>query len=368
MREPGGQGTAPAETAGPDTETSSDRRRWWRRASVLVALLVSSLVVVLLTWPQIFGAQRAFGVAQLIAFRAPLAIGWGLLTVAVAVVAVLLARRNDRRKPLLALGLVVVLAAGALGNGAVLLSRGWDTGEPLPAGDLVVLAWNTQGGATSPDEIARVAAEVRADVVSLPETDEDAAGDVVRLLAARGIAMTAHTARADGDYDWIPTSVLIADGLGEYALDREAGSTPGLPSGVWKRVDGDDDAPVIVAAHPLPPLPSTMDAWEAGLEWVGGACSTSGPHVVVAGDFNATDDHLAGLGAAGHLIGLCDDAAQEAGGAASGTWPADVPSWVSSPIDHVLHGSGWTARSVRVLDGDPDGTDHRPIVAVLDRR
>lgn len=368
MREAGGGRPEPAEAAGPGTEASSDRHRSRRRASVLVALLASFLVVLLLTWPQLFGAQRTFGVAQLIAFRAPLAIGWGLLAVAVAVVAVLLARRKDRRKPVLALGLVVVLSAGAVGNGAVLLARGWGTDGPLPAGDLVVLAWNTQGSATSPGAIARVAAEVRADVVSLPETDEQAAGDVVRLLAERGIAMTAHTARADGDYDWIPTSVLIAVRLGDYALDREAGSTPGLPSGVWKRVDGDDGAPVIVAAHPLPPLPSTMDAWKAGLEWVGGACSTSGPTVVVAGDFNATVDHLAGRGAAGHLIGLCDDAAQQAGGAASGTWPANLPSWVSSPIDHVLHGSGWTARSVRVLDGDPGGTDHRPIVAVLDRR
>ena len=172
--------------------------------------------------------------------------------------------------------------------------------------------------------------------------------------------MTPHTVRAEGAYDWIPTSVLISDRLGDYEHDESAGTTPGLPSGVWRPVSG--DGPVIVAAHPLPPLPASMDEWKEGLRWVADVCASAGPDAVVAGDFNATVDHMT------DLMGGCDDAALEAGGAGAGTWPADAPAWLGSPIDHVLFGSAWTARGARVLDGDSGGTDHSPVVAVLDRR
>ncbi|WP_412098034.1 endonuclease/exonuclease/phosphatase family protein [Microbacterium esteraromaticum] len=111
-----------------------------------------------------------------------------------------------------------------------------------------------------------------------------------------------------------------------------------------------------------------MDVWEEGLRWVADVCTSAGGDVVVAGDFNATVDHLAGLGTDGHLIGACDDAALEAGGAGSGTWPSDAPAWLASPIDHLLHGSSCTAEGFRVLDRDPGGTDHRPVVAVLGRQ
>ncbi|MDT0157034.1 endonuclease/exonuclease/phosphatase family protein [Microbacterium sp. ARD32] len=330
-----------------------------RRILVLVALVLAGLAVLLLSWPQVLGAQRLIGVAQLIAFRALLAIGLGALALLAGVVALLGSRRRGRPEPVLSLGLAVLLALGAILNCAVLMARGSSSGAAQ--GDLVVMAWNAQGGATSPATIARVAAESGADVVSLPETDEEAAAEVARLLSERGIVMTPHTVRAEGAYDWIPTSVLIADDVGAYDLDTSAGSTPGLPSGLWRRTAGTGPE-AIVAAHPMPPLPDSMDGWEAGLRWVAEVCRSSGPDVVIAGDFNATVDHMT------DLMDDCGDAALEAGGAASGTWPADAPSWISSPIDHVLLGSAWTAKGVRVLDGDPGGSDHRPIVAVLGRQ
>ncbi len=325
----------------------------------MAVIVLAGAAVLVMSWPQALGMQRVPGIAQLIAFRAPLGIGIALLALLAGAIGLM--RRG--RRPVLAAALALVLAAGSLVNGAVLAARGSANGA-LPDGDLVVMAWNAQGGATSPAEIARVAADARADVVSLPETDEKAAAEVARLLAEQGIGMRPHTVRAEGEYDWIPTSVLIADRLGDYDVDASAGTTPGLPSGVWRPVDG--DGPVIVAAHPLPPLPDSMDGWDEGLRWVAEACRSS--NVIVAGDLNATVDHLAGLGIHGHLVGGCDDAAQEAGAAAVGTWPSGVPSWISSPIDHVLHGSAWIAKAVRVPGADPGGSDHRPIVAVLDNR
>lgn len=340
------------------TEPRSDvsPRRPTRIVSSIVVLTAAAMVVLLLSWPQAVGAQRLPGVAQLIAFRGVLAVGFAVLTV-IAGIAALIRRR---RRPVIALTLAVMLAAGAAVNGGVLAARGPGS-DALPGGDLVVMVWNTQGGATTPDEIARVAAEAHADVVSLPETDEDAAAEVARLLAEDGIDMTPHTV---GERWEIPTSLLVADRLGEYRLDRGAGSAPGVPSGVWRKTTGDGPA-TIVAAHPLPPLPSMMGEWWAGLEWIAGVCDS--PDVVVAGDLNATNDHLTGLGAEGHLIGGCDDAASNAGGGAAGTWPSTVPEWIAAPIDHVLHGLAWRSAGVQTPDTRSGGSDHRPIVAVLDR-
>jgi hypothetical protein len=96
-------------------------------------------------------------------------------------------------------------------------------------------------------------------------------------------------------------------------LDTTAGSTPGVPSGLWRPADG--TGPTLVAAHPLPPLPLIVDEWSAGIDWVARQC-----------------------------VG------------------ADV-------ILHVLVGSAWSVRGFEVrTDFDDAGSDHRPVVAVLARR
>ena len=138
--------------------------------------------------------------------------------------AVLLLRRRAARlrRALGVFAIVVALAAG--GEVAVLLARG--TAESgiagLRDGDLTVLVWNTQGGATSPAEVAELVLAAHADLVSLPEMDDDAAAEVARRVSAGGIPMTAVTTRAVADSSepsWIPTSLLVADRLGAYRLD-----------------------------------------------------------------------------------------------------------------------------------------------------
>lgn len=329
-----------------------------RPVHLIVTLIVGLPLAVILVWPQAFGAQRTAVVAQLVAFRAPLAVALGVLAIVCAVVAVL------RWRWAIAAGIAVVLGIAALGNGAVLLARAGG-GATVFKGGVTVAAWNTQGGAASPSSIAELVLATDADIVALPETDESASAEVVRLLGSEGRMMIAATTRGqDGDSP-IPTSVLIDVDLGEYRLDLSAGSTPGLPSGVWRPVDG--SGPTIVAAHPEPPLPGVMDQWRSGLSWIAERCED--PDVIVAGDLNATVDHLYGLGDGPGLIGECDDAASQSGAAAAGTWPATQPTWLASPIDHVLVGSGWAVRRVRVLTSfDDAGSDHRPLVAVLDER
>lgn len=331
---------------------ASPRRGWWIRIALVVLLAIP--VVLLLSWPQVFGAQRAPGVAQLIAFRAALAIGFGVLALATAVVALLLRSRGA------AAVLAVILAGGAVANAVTLGARG--SGGALSDGDLTVLAWNTQLGATSAQDVADLVAEVDADIVTLPETDAEAVAEIARVLADAGRPMAADTMHTDSSYPWIETSVLIAGHLGAYREDTAVGPAPG-PSGVWVPVDG--DGPTIVAAHTVPPLPDTMDTWQAGLRWIADRCDH--PDVIVAGDLNATVDHLTGLGTDGHLLGTCDDTALAAGAGAAGTWPSNLPGWLAAPIDHVLTGPGWTVRGVRAVDVPAGGGDHRALVTVLVR-
>lgn len=328
-----------------------------RRTAFLVTLVIGAAVAVLAVWPQLIGAQRMLGIAQLIPFRGLLALAFAVLAVAAGIFAVL------RRRWSVAAALAIVLAAASLGNGAVLLSRGF--GASATEGDLVVASWNTYGGAASPQSIARLVRETGAEVVVLPETDEVAVASVVSLLAGDGIGMTAATRQADPGDDPVPTSLLIAESMGPYALDETAGSTPGVPSGVYRPVNG--DGPTIVAAHPLPPLPLIMRDWTDGMDWVAMRCS--GAQVILAGDLNSTLDHLAGLGDGEATVGGCRDAAAEAGAAALGTWPVRLPTGFAAPIDHVLVGSAWDVRSFEVrTDFDDAGSDHRPIVATLSRR
>ncbi|MCE4026141.1 endonuclease/exonuclease/phosphatase family protein [Microbacterium sp. Au-Mic1] len=331
-----------------------------RTVAAAVLLLVAVGVAVMLVWPQALGAQRVVGVAQLIAFRAPLALGLAVVAAVTGAVVLLMRRRAVRlRRMLVAFTAVVALAAG--GNAAVLFARGTAAGgtRGLGNGDLTVLVWNTQGGATSPAEVAELVLSTGAEVVSLPEMDDDAAAEVARRATAGGIPMTAATTRAvaeTSEPSWIPTSLLVADRRGAYRLDASAGTTRGLPSGVWRPVDG--SGPVIVAAHPAAPLTDGMDDWRAGLDWVRAQCQGIGPELILAGDLNATVDHLD--------VGDCRDAATEAHAAATGTWPATMPAWLAASIDHVLVGSAWHVREVRVVDAT-GGTDHRALVAVLVR-
>lgn len=338
----------------------TERRGARGRAAAGIVILIGALIAVLLVWPQALGAQRVLGMAQVIAFRAPVALALAALALVGGAVAVVLRRRAPGlRRALIAVTLVAALAAA--GNLAVLLARGTaESGTAgLRDGDLTVLVWNTQGGATSPGDVAALVLATGADVVSLPEMDDEAAAEVARRVTAGGIPMTAATTRAVAETStpsWIPTSLLVADSLGAYRLDATAGTTRGLPSGVWRPVDG--TGPIIVAAHPAAPLTDGMDDWRAGLDWIRAQCRALGPELILAGDLNATLDHL-------DLAG-CRDAADEAHAAATGTWPSTMPAWLASPIDHVLVGSAWRVREVRVVDAT-GGTDHRALVAVLDR-
>jgi endonuclease/exonuclease/phosphatase (EEP) superfamily protein YafD len=131
------------------------------------------------------------------------------------------------------------------------------------------------------------------------------------------------------------------------------------------RADPHDPAvsPVLVAAHPLAPISrGAMATWRAETELVADLCAST-PGVIVAGDLNSTLDHP-GL----RDLGPCIDAARASGAGALGTWPASAPRFLAAPIDHVLvDGRAWRVVGFQVLSRT-GGSDHRPILATLERR
>ncbi|CAM5653666.1 membrane protein [Streptomyces narbonensis] len=119
-------------------------------------------------------------------------------------------------------------------------------------------------------------------------------------------------------------------------------------------------------AHPLPPLPGQIDPWKRELgriEDEAAARRRAGP-LIMAGDFNASQDHSAFRAILG--AGSLQDAARLARTSRTPTWPAEGPLPLFVQIDHVLVSDDFSVRSIRFLD--VDGSDHRAVLTDLDLR
>jgi endonuclease/exonuclease/phosphatase (EEP) superfamily protein YafD len=340
---------------------------------ILAAATVLLLAAVLLTaaWPQLFGLERQLGIAQLVSLR-----GLAALVAGVGVVALLLAALVSRRARRLAATLALLLLLFAGVSGAVLATRGATPAEfPTKAApDLTVLSWNTLGDAPGAIEIARLAVAQRADIVALPETSEATARAVADAMAAAGIRMQLLTLSYDQVAKAKTTSLLISSALGSYRRDDTQGSTRTLPSVLAVPTDG--SGPTIVAAHPVAPVEGEMSNWRSGLDWLAARCGVAastaggGAGTIMAGDFNSTLDHYAGLTVASASgegdLGACHDGARAENSAAVGSWPTSLPTSLGAPIDHVMASDGWTFVGFHVIGTeDGAGSDHRPVVAQL---
>lgn len=331
-----------------------------RRILAAVVTLALAALLLIACWPQLLGLERAIGVAQLVSLRGLAA----LVTLLVAVLLTLIALLSPLGRRFFA-GLAVILVAFSVISTGVLAVRGFgDTAfQTLAAGDVVVVGWNTLGDAPGAEVIAALALEQEADVVSLPETSEEAADAVAGIMAASGRPMQVLGVQFDRISKARSTMVLISDDLGEYAIDETVGNTITLPSVVAVPTDG--TGPTIIAAHPVAPVPGEMSGWRAGLDWLAERCDDPASDVIVAGDLNSTLDHWASLGSDTGL-NACHDAARATGNAAVGTWPTRMPALLGAPIDHVLATDAWQVVGFRVIESvDGSGSDHRPVVAQL---
>jgi endonuclease/exonuclease/phosphatase (EEP) superfamily protein YafD len=336
-------------------------------AVLTIAIAIACLVA---TWPQVVGAQNLWIVAQLVALRGVLAVA----TLATAALFLLLALARPLRPVAGTIAVILLVTAGA--NVAIMGARGvGDTSFADWTDDSVtVLSWNTLGDAPGAETIARTALDSKADIISLPETTKETGIEVANLMREGGNPMWVHTVWFDKIAKARSTTILVSPRLGDYGTvwdsnrDRaeeqaRVGNTLVLPTVVLKPTDG--NGPTIVAVHAVAPIPGQMENWRSDLEWLATQCAEE--NVIMAGDFNATVDHMAGLATEEDAtIGRCADAGVQSGNAAVGTWSSAWPSLLGSPIDHVMATPNWVTTGMRVID-DPAllSSDHRPVLVQL---
>lgn len=148
--------------------------------------------------------------------------------------------------------------------------------------------------------------------------------------------------------------------LSRFPLRPTAGvpGTMGMPGAV---ADVRGHAVRLQLAHPMPPLPRQVGLWrrELGRLRAFAAADTRTP-TVLAGDFNATQDHAA-------FRRILDtgltDAARLAGHDRAASWPARTASVIGAQIDHVLLSPDFTATDAHFLP--VAGSDHRALVVDL---
>ncbi|MDQ4214026.1 endonuclease/exonuclease/phosphatase family protein [Microbacterium sp. ASV81] len=338
-----------------------------RLFGILITVLFA-IATAIVTWPQFFHLEQTFPITQVVASRGVLVIAFA----AIVVLGLLLAPARPLRG--FAASLIIVALIGGGASAAIGALRGLDPSalpEKTPT-SVRVLAWNTAGEAVSAADIAKTVVTQKADIVALPETTESAGEDIALRLRAAGHPMWVHHVQFRPDVKRGPdswqTTVLISPSLGDYSvIDSSAdgtSNTGSVPSAVVMPVDG--KGPTVVAVHTVAPRQDAMAGWAQDLRWVADQCP-AGRNVILAGDFNATLDHMAGLGTDGGDMGACRDAASRSGSGGLGTWPSSVTSLVGAPIDHVMATAQWRATGSEVLPSGPGGSDHRALVTQLER-
>lgn len=338
--------------------------RMLRLLGILFTVLLAAVTAVVV-WPQFFRLEQTYPFAQIVAARGVVLAGFIIL----AVIALLLLLARPLRGFAASVLIVALLGAGA--TGIIGATRGFGA-SALPAKtdtSLRVLTWNTAGEAVPAEQIAQQILDQGADIVALPETTEAVGERIALMLREQGHPMWVHHVQfrpdvPNGPQSW-QTTVLVSPDLGEYSVieSSEDGSnnTGSVPSVVLMPVDG--SGPTVVAVHAVAPRKEEMVQWQADLAWIADQCPQG--DFILAGDFNATIDHMATLGVDGGDIGYCRDVASRTGSGLVGTWPSSVPALVGAPIDHVMASQNWTPTGSAVLD-DAGGSDHRALIVQLE--
>jgi endonuclease/exonuclease/phosphatase family metal-dependent hydrolase len=214
-----------------------------------------------------------------------------------------------------------------------------------------VLSVNMHFGAGSPEALAALVRRSSADVLSVQELTPGLA----RRLEAAGlgelmpdqILQPGGPAGGIGLYSRLPLTTVPATGRRMNPLVLAGLAVEGAP------------AVEVAAVHPPPPVRRSMPAWRDDLRALPPALP-DGPLRILAGDFNATLDHVE----LRRVINTgYEDAAAQAGAGLQGTWPEGRRFPPPVAIDHVLVDArcGVRAFSVHTVPG----TDHRAVLAEL---
>jgi endonuclease/exonuclease/phosphatase (EEP) superfamily protein YafD len=144
--------------------------------------------------------------------------------------------------------------------------------------------------------------------------------------------------------------------LSRFPLKGTAGvsGTMGMPGAI---ADVRGHAVRLQLAHPMPPLPGQVDIWRRELGRLRDAAAATGTPMILAGDFNASQDHAAFRRI---LDTGLSDAARLAGHDRTPSWPARTAATIGAQIDHVLVSRDFSASGVRFLP--VAGSDHRALL------
>ncbi|MEU3793325.1 endonuclease/exonuclease/phosphatase family protein [Streptomyces fructofermentans] len=216
-----------------------------------------------------------------------------------------------------------------------------------------VLTSNVEFGRAT-DPLVEAIGRQDPDIVFVQECDHGCADTLRRTLSGDG----------DGGYPYRQEVVGAgSEGsviLSRHPLDPAAGipATMGMP-GATADVRGHRIR--LQLAHPMPPLPGHLSTWRSELSALRDrAAANRARPTVLAGDFNATQDHAAfrRILDAGY-----EDAARLTGAARTPSWPAATAPPLGAQIDHVLVSRDFSASRARFLD--LADTDHRALVVDL---
>jgi endonuclease/exonuclease/phosphatase (EEP) superfamily protein YafD len=256
-----------------------------------------------------------------------------------------------RQKVLTAAGVMTLVLFGATQLPLYVGGPGVD-GPSVP---LRVMTSNLRLGLADTDQLV---AEVRDRDVDVLAVQELTAGAVQRLAASGitellpyEIVRPAPNARGAALYSRYP--------LTEITVPAEFRNAPIVASTTVTR-DGVRVPMTVASVHPRAPWPHSTPQWSDELtrlaEWTDGL---TGP-VVLAGDFNATNDHdqMRRFFDKGYI-----DGAARAGGGYLATYPSDRRYPPLIAIDHVLTRGGPVTTRIKSLT--ISGSDHRAVLATV---
>ncbi|MET7693017.1 endonuclease/exonuclease/phosphatase family protein [Streptomyces sp. NPDC005483] len=211
---------------------------------------------------------------------------------------------------------------------------------------LEVLTSNVEFGRAT-DSLVAAVREEKPDVVFVEECEYGCSATLRRSLSQ------GYPYRRSVEGGGSTGSVILS----RFPLKPAAGipATMGMPGAV---ADVRGHAVRLQLAHPMPPLPGQLDVWrrELGKLRDFAAAADKAP-TVLAGDFNASQDHAA-------FRGILDtglrDAARLAGSGRTPSWPARTAPAIGAQIDHVLVSADFSAGDARFLD--LADTDHRALL------
>lgn len=266
---------------------------------------------------------------------------WGLMAGLVLVAALF----TRRRAAIVAAALLVAVHAWL--TGAWFIPA--DTAEPAED-DLTVMVSNLEFGNAEPSSLAQRARQLDADVLVLLEVTPQALG------AVQGTELGALLPHRGGQPDLGAAGTVV---LSRYPVTQVARGTGSMHQPLVSLATGKGEV-LLKAAHPMPPTSALT--WHRELRnldrAVADLVATDPRPVIVAGDFNATEDHPVFR----PLTRTAVDAHRVAGAGWVRTWPQEAAIPRFAHIDHVLtHGLAVVdAGSVPV-----PGTDHAAVWARL---